>query len=224
MATYDGGSFSGERSAPPVSKRPLVVLGLAALALAGCQRNPLLVKRSICPAVAVPAYAGDATLFRDGDTGRNADAIDVVATITDLRGVCTEGADKLSTQVSYVVVARRSDAGPARQVTLPVFASLVQGGNLLVSKQLSSVTISFAAGQQRAEVAGGAQTRIARSAALLPPAIQERVSRERKPGDIDAATDPLSDPEVRAAVRAASFEVLVGFQLDEAALAFNATK
>lgn len=204
--------------------RPLVVLGLAALALAGCQRNPLLVKRSICPAVAVPAYAGDTTLFRDGDTGRNADAVDVVATITDVRGTCTEGTDTIATQVAYVVIARRTDASAARQVTLPVFTSVVQGGNLLVSKQLGSVTVSFAAGQLRAEVAGGARTRVARSAALLPPAIQERVSRERKPGDLDAATDPLSDPEVRAAVRAASFEVLVGFQLDEAALAYNVTK
>ena len=204
--------------------RPVLVLGLAALALAGCQRNPLLVKRSICPAIAVPAYAGDTTLFRDGDTGRNADAIDVVATITDVRGICTEGTDALTTQVSYTVVARRSDAGAVRSVTLPVFASVVQGGNLLVSKQLSSVTVQFAAGQVRAEVAGGTRTRVARSAALLPPEIQERVSRNRKAGDLDAATDPLSDPEVRAAVRAASFEVLVGFQLDEAALAYNVTK
>jgi hypothetical protein len=204
--------------------RPLVVIGLAALALAGCQRNPLLVKRSLCPAVAVPVYAGDTTLFRDGDTGRNADAIDVVATITDVRGTCTEAADMLATQVNYVVVARRTDAGPARSVTLPVFATVVQGGNLLVSKQLSSVTLNFAAGQARTEVAGGTRTRIARSAALLPPEIQERVSRNRKAGDLDAATDPLSDPEVRAAVRTASFEVLVGFQLDDAALAYNVTK
>lgn len=227
-ATYDGGEFPA-KGPPPVSivnlsMRPLVVLGLAALALAGCQRNPLLVKRSICPAVAVPAYAGDTTLFTAGDTGRNADGVDLVATITDVRGTCTEGTDAIATQVVYTVVARRTDAGPARQVTLPVFASVVQGGNLLVSKQLSSVTISFAAGQQRAEVAGGARSRVARSAALLPPEVQERVSRNRKPGDLDAATDPLSDPEVRAAVRAASFEVLVGFQLDEAALAYNVTK
>ncbi|TRW18291.1 hypothetical protein [Glacieibacterium frigidum] len=207
-----------------MSTRPLVVLGLAALALAGCQNNPLLVKRSLCPAVAVPAYAGDTTLFAAGDTDRNAAGVDVVATITDVRGTCTEGTDSIETQVNYVVVARRIDATAARQVTLPVFASVVQGGNLLVSKQLSSVTVSFAAGQQRAEVAGGARTRVARSAVLLPPAVQERISRERKPGDLDAATDPLSDPEVRAAVRAASFEVLVGFQLDEAALAYNVTK
>jgi hypothetical protein len=34
----------------------------------------------------------------------------------------------------------------------------------------------------------------------------------------------MSDPQVRAAVRAASFEVLVGFQLDDAALAYNVGK
>ena len=32
---------------------------LAVAVLAGCQRNPLVVKRSICPAVAVPTYAGE---------------------------------------------------------------------------------------------------------------------------------------------------------------------
>ncbi|MEN9932376.1 MAG: hypothetical protein RIS17_949, partial [Pseudomonadota bacterium] len=40
----------------------------------------------------------------------------------------------------------------------------------------------------------------------------------------DAATDPMADPEVRAALRAASFEVLIGFQLDDRALAYNIAK
>ncbi|MEY2882903.1 MAG: hypothetical protein RL490_627, partial [Pseudomonadota bacterium] len=46
--------------------RTIALLALAATALAGCQRNPLVVKRSFCPAVAVPTYAGDTTLFRPG--------------------------------------------------------------------------------------------------------------------------------------------------------------
>jgi len=43
-------------------------------------------------------------------------------------------------------------------------------------------------------------------------------------GEADAAVDPLADPEVREAVNRASFELLVGFQLDEAQLAYNATR
>lgn len=197
---------------------------LAVLALSGCQKNLLLVKRSACPAVAVPNYAGDVTLFAAGDTSGDARAVDVTATITEVRGNCVEGTDQLTTGVNFKVVARRTNPAGARSVTLPFFASVVQGGNLLVSKQLGSVTVSFADGQIRGEGAGGANARVSRAAAQLPTEIQDRISRKRKAGDLDAATDPLADPEVRAAVRAASFEVLVGFQLSDQALAYNATK
>ena len=40
-------------------------------------------------------------------------------------------------------------------------------------------------------------------------------------GDADAAIDPLSIPEVRAAVQRASFELLVGFQLTQEQLEYN---
>ena len=47
---------------------------------------------------------------------------------------------------------------------------------------------------------------------------------DRKAGDVDAALDPMADPQVRAAVQAATFEMLVGFQLTEEQLAYNATR
>ena len=65
---------------------------------------------------------------------------------------------------------------------------------------------------------------ISRAAASLPDAIARDITRERKPGDADAAIDPLAAPEARAALRNASFELLVGFQLDDAALAYNVGK
>lgn len=203
---------------------PVLALAAAAVLLSGCQKNLLLVKRSSCPAVAVPYYAGDVTMFQAGDTSGDARAVDLMATITDLRGDCVEGTDMLTTAVNFKVVARRNNTIGARAVTLPFFASVVQGGNLIVSKQLGSVTINFTDGQARAEGAGAANARVARSAAALPPEIQQRITRKRKATDLDAATDPLADPEVRAAVRAASFEVLVGFQLGDDALAYNVTK
>ena len=46
---------------------PVLALAAAAVMLSGCQKNLLLVKRSSCPAVAVPFYAGDVTLFTPGD-------------------------------------------------------------------------------------------------------------------------------------------------------------
>ncbi|MEY2885088.1 MAG: hypothetical protein RL490_2812, partial [Pseudomonadota bacterium] len=129
-----------------------------------------------------------------------------------------------ASDVTYDVVARRNDTTGARTVTLPVFASVVQGGNLLMSKQISNVTISFADGQARASGKGGARANIARAAASLSPETQALINRKRKATDPDAAVDPLADPTVRAAIRAASFEVLLGFQLDERGLAYNVTK
>ncbi len=197
----------------------LVVLGGA---LGACEHNVLRVQRSTCPAVAVPNYTGDTTLFR-GD-GTAATDIDVVATLTDLRGTCVEGGERLATNITFDVLARRTTTAGARTVTLPIFASVVQGGNLLVSKQLGQVSVSFADGQARAQASGRAHAEVDRAATQLAPAIAKKVNRVRKPGDLDAATDPMADPEVKAAVRAATFEVLVGFQLSDDALAYNATK
>ncbi len=193
------------------------------LALAGCQKNPLLVKRSVCAAVAIPTYAGDVTRFRP-NTGPDATNIDLVATMTNVRERCVDTADYLASSVTYDVLATRNDTAGARTQNLPVFASLVQGGNLIVSKQIGVVTVTFADGQARATGHGGAQASVARSATQLPADIQAKLDKKRKAGDIDAATDPLSDPQVRAAVRAASFELLIGFQLGEAGLAYNVTK
>ncbi|KPF71741.1 hypothetical protein IP88_10490 [alpha proteobacterium AAP81b] len=196
---------------------------VAAVALAGCERNPLEVRRSVCPAVAVPAYAGDITLFRPG-TPPDAGNIDVVATITNVRGACNDQAATLTSDVSFDVVARRSDSAGARDVALPVFATVVQGGNLIVSKQIGSVTVRFADGSARTVARGGMRANVLRSAAALPPDLLKKVSRKRRAQDLDASVDPMSDPQIRAAMRAASFEVLVGFQLDETRLAYNVAK
>jgi hypothetical protein len=207
-----------------VSKlRIATVVALAAVALAGCQRNPLIVRRALCPAVAVPIYAGDITLFQPG-TGPDAGNIDLSATITNVRDTCTESPALLATNITYQVVARRSATIGARRVSLPVFAAVVQGGNLIVSKQIGSVDLDFADGQARAVAGASARGSVARSATTLPADIQAKINRKRKAGDIDAATDPMSDPLIRAALRAASFEVLVGFQLTDQALGYNVTK
>lgn len=195
----------------------------AALALAGCEGNPLRVTRSACPAVAIPYHAGEVTRFNPAQS-RDASAIDVSAQLTDLTGACVESPTDLVTEVRFNVAASRRDPRGAREMYLPLFIALVQGGNVLVSKQLTGVTLRFADGQRRAEVASGGRAQVARSATVLPEAIRAKITRERKPDDADALTDPLADPAVRAAVRAASFEVLVGFQLDDAALAYNIGK
>lgn len=205
------------------SLRRVAVVVLATAVLAGCQQNPLSIKRSPCPAVAVPTYTGDMTLFKPG-TGPDAANLDVVATITNVRDTCTETDALLTVDASYDVVARRTSTAGARTVVFPVFASVVQGGNLLVSKQTGTVSVNFADGQNRAVGRGTARGSVARSATVLPEDIQKKINRKRRAGDLDAATDPMADPLVKAALRAASFEILVGFQLNDAQLGYNVTK
>lgn len=204
--------------------KTIVLLAISAsVLLSACNRNPLLVKRSPCPAVAIPLHVGSYTRF-DPPQSRDASAIAFTAQISELAGTCLEGADYLTTDVSYTVTAQRRRAGPAEEVYLPIFVALAQGGNVLVSKQVTGVSLKFPDGGLRAETRGGARADVHRSAVTLPAEMQERISRERRPDDPDALVDPLADPQVRAAVRAASFEVLVGFQMDDASLAYNVGK
>lgn len=203
--------------------RLLAPIVLATVVLAGCGRDPFIVKRSLCPAVSVAQYAGDVTRF-DPPAQRDSGAVAITATITDLRGACVEGSPEIATRVTFDVVAQRRDSRTAETVTLPVFVAVARAGEIVVTKQVVPVTLAFAAGQPRAKGRGTASTAIQRNAVALPSDINKLVTRERKPGDIDAATDPLAEPKVRDAVRLASFEVLVGFQLTPDELAYNATK
>ena len=210
-------------------KSKAAVAALIALTLSGCSSEGTLtaqgviVSRTACPAVAIPAATGDITLF-DPPASRDAEAIDVVANITNVRSTCSDVGDNITTTVTFDVQARRRDSRGARDVVLPYFAVIVQGGTNIVSKSVSQVGIRFEDGQLRASTSGAATGTVLRSAATLPPEIERQVTRERKPGDADAAVDPMANPEVREAVRRASFEVLVGFQLTQEQLAYNATR
>jgi hypothetical protein len=86
------------------------------------------------------------------------------------------------------------------------------------------VALRFADGQYRASTSGTATAQVLRSAATLPDDIRRQITRVRKPGDADAALDPMADPAVRTAVTRATFEFLVGFQLTQEQLAYNATR
>jgi hypothetical protein len=202
---------------------------LLALLAAGCAREGQLaetgvyVTRTGCPQVAIPAATGDITLF-DPATSRDARAIDVVATITNVRATCSEDTANVVSTATFDVVATRRDAGPARQVVLPFFAVAMQGGTNVVAKKVGAVALNFPAGSLRAQANSQATVRVSRSAVALPADIQRELTRERRPGDADAAVDPLSDPTVRAAVARATYEQLVGFQLTPDQLRYNATR
>ena len=214
--------------------RPAVLLSLAgALALGGCAKKGEIVVgqggagitalRSKCPAVGVPDYTGDITLFRPGGQQLASD-LDVTATLTNLRSTCNDTGEKVYSEASFDVFARRADARGARQVSLPYFVTVLRGGTAVVSKQVGTVTIAFADGQERAKGSAKAGGYVLAAEATLPEDIRKQITRERKAGDPDAALDPLEDPAVKAAVQRATFELLVGFNLTQKQLGYNVTR
>ncbi|WP_022683063.1 hypothetical protein [Sphingobium bisphenolivorans] len=202
---------------------------MLALALAGCSRRGeidptggIVAVRSPCPVAAIPAQTGDITLFNPAGS-TDARAIDVVADITNLRSTCSEG-DQFYTEASFTVNARRTDATAARQVVLPYFSAVVRGGNAVVAKRVGQVMLDFPAGQYRASATAKAGSYVNRTAATLPADIQAKINSKRKAGDADAAIDPFAQPDVKAALQRTSFELLVGFNLTQDQLRYNATR
>jgi hypothetical protein len=212
-----------------VTVAKFALVGLTLLALAGCSRRGeidptggITAIRSACPRAAVPAYTGDITLF-DPVQSRDASAIDIVANITDLRSTCADG-PQLYTDATFDVRARRSNAAGARQITLPYFSVVVRGGNAVISKRVGQVTLNFAPGEYRASATAKAASYVDKDVATLPDDIQKRITSKRKAGDEDAAIDPLAQPDVKAALQRTSFELLVGFNLTQDQLKYNATR
>lgn len=208
-----------------------VVLGATLALVAGCAKRGdidaagqgIIQFRSACPSVAIPAYTGDITVF-DPPESRTAEAIDVVANLTDLRSTCTTGDKDIYTQVSYTVNALRRDPGPAREVDLPVFSTVMRGATSVVAKRVTMVRLVFAEGALRAHAQGTASSYIDRATATLPREIEQMITRPRKSGDADAALDPLARPEVKEAIQRSSFELLVGFNLTQDQLRYNTTR
>ncbi|RYE03741.1 MAG: hypothetical protein EOP61_03460 [Sphingomonadales bacterium] len=199
------------------------------LAAGGCSRTGEITDggitslRSACPRVGVPAGTGDITQF-DPPASREAAAIDVVATLTNVTSTCDEAGPEIVTTVNFDVLATRRDAAGARDVSLPYFITVVRGGTNVVAKSVNRVTVHFEAGQTRASTKGVATSRVAHAAATIPEDVRKRLTEKRKAGEEAAAMDPLADPAVRGAVLSATFEALVGFQLTEDQLKYNMTR
>jgi hypothetical protein len=220
----------------PIFKDCLVKLRLAALSaltlLSACRHagditaengGGIYAVRSDCPITGVPAGTGDVTLFNPADS-RDSRAIDVTAAITQLRATCQDSGNDVISTVTFTVTALRRDPGPARQVILPYFDVALRGGASIAAKQVGSVALNFPAGSLHAYTRAQATVRVNRSAATLPANVRAVLTRPRKAGEAEAAIDPLSDPAIRSAVASATFEHLVGFQLTQDQLKYNATR
>ena len=212
--------------------RNALLFATVAAALAGCSRaGDIVVEqgigitalRSVCPAVGVPDFTGNVTPFNPAGA-RTADALDVIASLTNVRSQCDDSGAEVVSSATFDVIAQRHDTRGARTVTLPYYSTVVRGGNAVVAKRVGTITLAFADGQDRTWARGTAGAVINREAATLPADIRERITRRRRSGETEAAVDPLTQPDVRAALARASFELLIGFQLTDDQLAYNATR
>jgi len=212
----------------PHVKLRLVSL-LALTLLAGCAHRGdiadggVYAVRSACPIPGIPAGTGDITLFNPPGSTEST-AIDVTAAISDVRATCQDvGSDIVST-ATFTITALRRDPGAARQVVLPWFEVALQGGGRIAAKRVGQAVLNFPAGGLQSWSRQQATIRVSRAVATLPEDVRRTLTRPRRSGEADAAVDPLSDPVMRAAVAKATFEHLVGFQLTQDQLRYNATR
>ena len=179
--------------------------------------------RSTCPIAGIPTGTGDITLFNPQNS-TDSSAIDVSAAMTQLRAYCQEAGNDVISTVTFTVTGLRRDAGLARQVVLPYFDVALRGGATVAAKQVGAIALNFPAGSLHATTTARASVRVNRGAASLPANVRQILTRPRKAGEADAAIDPLAEPGVREAVAQATFEHLVGFQLTQDQLKYNATR
>ena len=179
--------------------------------------------RSTCPVAGIPAGTGDITLFNPANS-TDSRAIDVTAAISDVRTVCQDSGNDVVSTMTFTVTALRRDAGPARQIVLPYFNVAIQGGGRIAAKSVGQAVLGFPTGGLQSWTRVQAVIRVNRAAATLPQNVQQILNRPRRAGEAEAAVDPMSDPAVRSAVASATFEHMVGFQLTQDQLRYNATR
>jgi len=213
-----------------VLTRTILGLGLVAAMLSGCSRKGeidetggIVQVRSACPGASIPAGTGDITLFNPV-TSTDSRAIDVVGVISNVKSVCSDAGDQLYTQATFTVTGTRRDTSGARELVLPYFSVVVRGGTAVVAKRIGQVRLNFQPGEARASVTASASSYVDKASATLPPEIEQSIRKPRKAGGEDAAIDPLSRPDVRDAIARTSFELLIGFNLTDDQLKYNATR
>ncbi len=212
--------------------RTAAFAGLALATLGGCKTQGDIVVdegvgitalRTACPAVGIPDYTGDVTLFSPAGTV-TAEAIDVTAAMTNVRTTCDECGrqDLRAGQLRRLGPAPRHPRGPHGRTALFRHRHARRQRGAVQAGRHGDAEFRRRPGARLRQRTAGAF--IDRAEATLPDDIRERITRKRKAGEADAAVDPLAEPEVRAAVARATFELLVGFQLTQDQLAYNATR
>jgi hypothetical protein len=185
--------------------KQLLVLALPLLLAACSSANPLEVRRTSCPAIAVPKHTG--TLTRFSQAGRfDAQDVVLVASLGQLDANCVETDAGVRTALSFNIVATRPAKGPAEAAQIPYFITVVKDGETLVAKQVYGASLSFADGASSASLSQ--VVTVATPTIPLPP-------KPKKNNEIDEFAPPP---------KPAIYELLVGFQLSDSDVVYNITK
>ncbi len=117
-----------------------VFLAALTLMLAACNRSPLEVVVSRCPAVAIVGDMGTLTRFKG--EGRTTDDVQYTASIMDVTTECAEG-ESVQNTVTFYVGGNTGPAFAGREVTIPYFVAVLKDNSQIVSKEIYDVTLRF---------------------------------------------------------------------------------
>jgi hypothetical protein len=176
----------------------------ALLALAGCASNPLIVRRTSCPAVAVVKNAS--TMTRFSTQGRyDAQDVQLTAMISNIQPSCVERRDGAVTAVRFEILAARRAAAGVQEVQLPYFIMLVKDGQTILAKQIYGTSVRFEE--------NGSNAAVLQTVSVISPLVPlpERPKRSKEEEYDEFAPPP----------KPATYEVLIGFQLTDAEAAYN---
>ncbi len=117
-----------------------LILMLGLLVLASCNRNPLEVIVSRCPAVAVVGDLGTFTKFEG--SGRTNEDVAFTASILEVRSDCSEGSS-VSAETVFQISAQAGPALGERVVSLPYFVAVLKDNSQIVSKKIFQTALVF---------------------------------------------------------------------------------
>jgi hypothetical protein len=116
------------------------VLTALLLVIAACNRNPLEVVVSRCPAVAVIGDLGTFTKFEGA--GQTTDDVAFTASLLQVRSDCEESSDVVG-ETSFEIAAQSGPALKNTTVVLPYFVAVLKDNSQIVSKKIFETTLVF---------------------------------------------------------------------------------
>jgi hypothetical protein len=118
----------------------LFVFAVLILVVAACNRNPLEVTVSRCPAVAVVGDLGTYTKFEG--VGQTTEDVAYTVSILRVRGNCEEGS-RVDGETSFDIAVQGGPALREDSITVPYFVAILKDNSQIVSKKIFETRLVF---------------------------------------------------------------------------------